>query len=137
MVKKSEKGILITDLKPFYQETINLAFQQLSEKEIDENDTISLFHGTSTYYLNEIIKKGLLPRKDTGNNNWESNPSFMGLTYLTNKWQYMYAYSAVKSLYKKENITTYPCYVEFKVPKAMLAPDEDLINSKYMVDRGK
>jgi hypothetical protein len=135
MVKKYGKKKDVFELRPLYEEIVHSKFQQLNQIEIDENDTISLYHGTSTHYLNEILQNGLLARKDTCHNNWEKLPSFEYLTYLTNKWQYAFAFNAVMELFEKENILSYPCYVEFKIPKALLVADEDLINTKYMVNR--
>lgn len=122
-------------LKAVYMKQIDEKINNLNSIQVDENDTISLFHGTSTYYLNEILTFGLLTRKESKINNWENNPSFDQLTYLTKKWQYVYAYNAMLNLYEKENIATYPCYIEFKVPKALLVPDEDFINTKYMIKK--
>lgn len=104
----------------------------------DPKDTITLFHGTSTYYLNEILEQGLLPRIQTGNSNWkeEKCESLSYATYLTNKWHYMYAFQTFMKL-ATQGVTNgnFPCYLEYKVPKSKLMLDEDFFSSKYMKNR--
>jgi len=49
----------------------------------EEIETIILYHGTSTLFLDSILKEGLKPRKETGISNWvphlESHPDFVYL----------------------------------------------------------
>lgn len=108
----------------------------------DKNDTVTLYHGTTTANLNAIDREGILPRKQTGKGNWDDNVSSIeNVTYLTNKWHYSYAIHAyIKEMQKKhgENFgkfikerTAFPCYVECKVPKGLLVMDEDYIFSSH------
>jgi hypothetical protein len=52
-------------------------------KDVNPNyiETIILYHGTSTLFLDSILKEGLKPRKETGVSNWvphlESHPDFV------------------------------------------------------------
>lgn len=133
----SNKLLTDSDLRASYKELVHKNLAIKDQIEINENDSISLFHGTSSYFLNEILTSGLLTRKESGHNNWDENPSFEGLTYLTKKWQYIHGYNAMMNLYEKENIISYPCYIQFEVPKALLVPDEDFIKSNYVLNKFK
>lgn len=114
-------------------------------------DTITLYHGSTTAYLNQILKHGLLPRKETYNDNYEKiSSSAFNTVYLTNKWHYVYAYKATdvyiqkKAEQEKREVIpwwmsweTIPCYIECEVPKALLVPDEDFFHSKYISQKIK
>lgn len=120
-----------------YRKNISKMIVDLNTQVIDEKDTIKLFHGTSTYYLNDILLNGILPRKETSISNWSNIPSFEELTYLTNKWHYAYAINSVIELQKTKGISSYPCYIEVEIPKGKLVVDEDFINSKYIIEKIK
>lgn len=56
-------------------------------------EKMKLYHGTSSIYLDSILENGLLPRKDTGNSNYEVQDvwganygleSYFDRVYLTN-----------------------------------------------------
>lgn len=69
--------------------------QKMSFQGVEEPwETITLYHGTTTRYLNNIIQNGLTPRKVNQVNNFVEVPSNEELVYLTTKWHYWYAYNA-------------------------------------------
>ena len=134
--------------------------KSLSEIDIEDavsnanhNDTVTLYHGTTTAHLMNILLNGIRPRIETNFNNWKHNPSFENLTYLTNKWHYFYAFNATNSFmddkYGEEYLEnhpdlqwwvtgeTLPCYVECKIPKSLLVADEDFFASRYFVNKLK
>ncbi|WP_458458162.1 hypothetical protein [Pseudobutyrivibrio sp.] len=119
---------------------------EIKDKIERPKDTVKLYHGTTTAYLRKILIEGLQPRGKTGISNWEEHiASAKNAVYLTNKWHYRYAYSAVDAYMdnkygegweKTDNawwITaeTLPCYIEIEVPKEVLTFDEDIIYQKY------
>lgn len=118
---------------------------------VDNNDTITLYHGTTTAYLNSILTKGILHTEETGTSNWDLD-AVEKFTYLTNKWHYFYAYRANEEYlirtYGEEyqdvpearwwdTLNPLPCYIECKVPKALLFADEDMILSRYVYKKIK
>lgn len=125
----------VFDLKEAYKSKIKNIADNWNSIQIDEKDTISLFHGTSTHYLNSILALGLLPRKDTDNSNWEHHASIDNVVYLTRKWHYFFAHHSARKLNHDAGTPSIPCYIECKVPKALLVPDEDFIVSKYVVEK--
>lgn len=106
-------------------------------------DTVTLYHGSTTGFLNNILRNGILPRKYSLYHNFKENPSNEHLVYLSNKWHYWYAYHANKeSLIRKvgqerydtENIrnlwnetSEFPMYIICDVPKELLTLDEDIV----------
>jgi hypothetical protein len=128
---KAENILTSSKVKEIYREMINKAFEDMKHTKVDENNTITLYHGTSSHYLNEILTYGLRTRGETGNNNWEKCSSFENLIYLTRKWHYFFAYNTTMELFETKGIESYPCYLEFKVPTDLLVADEDFINTKF------
>ncbi|WCK57579.1 hypothetical protein PP175_26300 (plasmid) [Aneurinibacillus sp. Ricciae_BoGa-3] len=109
------------------------------EKDNGQERLVTLYHGTSLYYLNDILLHGLVPRQVTGFSNYEeAYHSNEHLVYLTNKWHYFYAYKTYERL-NEENVEqmNFPCYVECKVPASNLTIDEDFFHSKYVHNRIK
>lgn len=140
-------------LWPFREDYVNFLSQVSDEvyNLVDENDTITLYHGTTTEYLNKILAEGLLPRQVTGTSNWELE-SAEKFTYLTNKWHYYYAYRANEEVLVKkfgedyieqpegrwwQTLDPLPCYIECKIPKALLFADEDMFLTTYMYKKLK
>lgn len=118
--------------------------QKESFKEVKEPwETITLYHGTTTRYLNDILKHGLTPRKTNKRNNFIHVPSNEELVYLTSKWHYWYAYNAnnesliehvgeerhlkepISQLWKETS--DFPMYVVCEVPVELLTLDEDVV----------
>ena len=142
---------LQSTIKQYLMEQVrNFDIDEL-RKRADKDDTITLYHGTNTFYLNSILENGILPRNITGNNNWEKEEALANedVVYLTNKWHYRYAYNSVEQLLKNKygedwsqkeegqwwiNGKLFPIYLEIVVPKEYLAADEDLLYSKYVKD---
>lgn len=126
-----------------------LAGQRVEDRVVDPKDTVTLYHGTTTAYLNDILEHGLLPRKDTDQGNWQDQvASSPNVVYMTNKWHYLYAYNATGAYIEKvekntgkeqepwfKSWLTFPCYIECVVPKALLVADEDFFHSRYISNR--
>jgi hypothetical protein len=109
----------------------------------DSWETITLYHGTTTKYLNDILKHGITPRKVNQINNFSEVPSNEELVYLTSRWHYWYAYNAnqeslIKQVGEKrfedEEISTlwdetgdFPMYITCEVPVEFLTLDEDVV----------
>lgn len=137
------------EIKESYMKQLASIQKEEVFKEIDERDTVTLYHGTSTVHLQSILSKGILPRKDTGNDNWSHvTSSIENVTYMTNKWHYFYGVNAsmeyISSLGDEQSMAekviehnVFPCYVECKVPRALLVFDEDAILSKFMFQKVK
>jgi hypothetical protein len=124
-----------TDVAPFLKECLMHAVNQLEIKESKEK--VRLFHGTTTFFLNDILTEGLKPRLVTGNDNWQHASSNETAVYLTNKWHYFYAYQVRNHRAKDtdlwwEDWQNLPCYVECSISKSRLVPDEDFIHSVYI-----
>ena len=122
-------------------------------EEADKSDTVTLYHGTNTFYLNRILKEGIAPRDVTGVDNWgHEAQSNEGIVYLTNKWHYWYAYHATEKILKDKygedwsskpeaqwwlTFNPLPIYLECQVPKVYLTFDEDIVYSKFFKDKLK
>lgn len=114
-------------------------------------ETVTLYHGTTTRYLNEILRKGITPRKENQKNNFIEVPSNDELVYLTTKWHYWYAYNAnqqsLKELVGEERFNSeaieslwnetsdFPMYIECEVPVELLTLDEDVVY-QYKIKKG-
>lgn len=108
-------------------------------------ETVTLYHGTSSIYLPNILKEGLKPRSATGIDNWSHlTPSIPNVVYLTNKWHYFYAVNAATDTYYQvygdnwssidgfdDIVEYYPCYIKLEVPRSRLILDEDIFLSNY------
>lgn len=126
--------------------------QKDSFKGVEEPwETITLYHGTTSKYLNEILKNGLTPRSLNQKNNFIEVPSNEELVYLSTKWHYWYAYNAnqnslIESLgverFNKEPIETlwnetsdFPMFITCEVPVELLTLDEDVVY-QYNIKKG-
>lgn len=125
----------------YLQATQRGEFVQLAS----DSDMVTLYHGTSSHLIPEILEKGLLPRKVTGTDNWSHvGSSVSDLVYLTTKWQYFFATNAATDYYDEVlgdgwgnpniDLPAYPCYIEIEVPASSLTLDEDIFMSQYMQD---
>lgn len=125
-------------------------------------ETVTLYHGTTSANLDNILLHGLQPRKFTNNNNFkDSNPSNDDLVYLTSHWHYYYAFLALNTAmqkYEEENnieledlkseeaddMTRYDVYyrltgdvpiiLEVEVPVEWLTYDEDIAYFNQFLD---
>jgi len=111
---------------------------------IESIESIILYHGTSSFYLERILKEGLKPRKNTGVNTWKAaGPDMVSNSekiYLgTRRMAEMRGESAINlhSYYNKSkisNILDGKCYVvlfELEVDANKLVPDEDSHKSTW------
>lgn len=146
---KSICDILKEDIKKHIDKLV------LKDKVVDEEDTIVLYHGTNSVYLNDIIENGIQPRKLTGNHNWSEDEraySNEHLVYLTNKWHYKYAYVSLNKLLEAKYgeewsanpkarwwkyFNPLPIYFKCNVPKSRLVIDEDIVYSNYVKNKVK
>ncbi|WP_242297589.1 hypothetical protein [Bacillus cereus group sp. BfR-BA-01382] len=132
----------LEDMKELIKQ--NAVKKKQSFTEVEEPwDTITLYHGTTTKRLNEILQHGITPRNKNEINNFIDVPSNPELVYLSTKWHYWYAFHAnEKSLinqvgkerYEAESITSlwnetgdFPVYIVCEVPKELLVLDEDVV----------
>ncbi|ESU31293.1 hypothetical protein G3A_17445 [Bacillus sp. 17376] len=118
-------------------------------------DTIPLYHGTTSKYLNDILRNGIVPRKNSAHHNFQESPSNEHLVYLSNKWHYWYAYHSNKESiirkvgqkrYETESIgalwnetNDFPIYVCCDIPKELLTLDEDVVyqfDVKHKINSG-
>jgi hypothetical protein len=126
-------------LKEALKKNVEERLSQAISNTIDKEDTIAVYHGTSSYYLNTILNTGILPRSETNNSNFDdTSPSIENMTYLTNKWHYIYALNSCKELQEK-GITdnNFPTYIECRIPKSLLEVDEDFLYSTYVSNKLK
>jgi hypothetical protein len=83
-----------------------------------------LYHGTSSVFLEGILKRGLLPRKKTGNSNYEGPiMSRENFVYLTSDYPMLYATIAV------DKHGGDPVIIQLDCSENRLYPDEDFIGT--------
>ena len=88
----------------------------------NKNMKLVLYHGTSTKYLDKILKEGIKPRGNK-NGNWKhSVKSKKDLVYLTDTYAPYFANAATKKPYKPVIIK-----LEINTKDFELYPDEDFI----------
>lgn len=136
-------------LKQEYMVSVKNQFKDVDIAQVwkSSKEFVTLYHGTSSYFLNDILTNGILPRNLTEHHNWEKAPSNEDIIYLTNKWHYNYAYHTTETLLEKKygeewhkiseaqwwlTLNPVPIYVECKVPKELLIADEDIFYSNFM-----
>lgn len=85
-----------------------------------------LYHGTSEVYLNKILEKGLVPRKDQKipNSNWKEYPSQTNMIYLSTAYPFYFAYTACDQVNQSKGVV-----FELDLPddSTSFYPDEDFI----------
>lgn len=85
-----------------------------------------LYHGTSEKNLRNILKNGLLPRKENKISNWEHTiDSNLDAIYLTNSYALYYAYCAVDAA-RNERLAILEIDTD-KLNTSLLCSDEDAI----------
>jgi len=81
-----------------------------------------LYHGTSSAYLDAILKRGIQPGSSTGNGNWEGKiKAKKGFVYLSDIYPFYYAFPATK---KPHDLLILKLNIE---DESRLYPDEDFI----------
>lgn len=82
-------------------------------------ESVTLYHGTTSLNLTDILERGLQPRTHK-DGNWEACPSREDCVYLTNAYGFYYAIAALQA---GEPMLI----VEVEVDADNLLPDEDFI----------
>jgi hypothetical protein len=80
---------------------------------------VTLYHGTSTSALPDILKNGIKPRPRGTKGNWDKAPSARDRVYLTRGYALYFAMHAADITGSK------PVVIEVEVPGFKLVPDED------------
>lgn len=62
---------VVSVLKKDYRNQIEGLQESKLEGMVNGKKKTTVYHGTSTYYVFDILKKGILSRYNTGNSNWE------------------------------------------------------------------
>ena len=88
---------------------------------------VTLYHGTSTKYLDDILKQGIKPRYEK-ESIWEDNPSRPDMVYLSS------AYAVYFSQVASYRLGGKPVVFEVKVNSKSLYPDEDFLEQITRVD---
>lgn len=128
-------------LRSNYKEWLKgLSPKQVVEQMSNSKDFVTVYHGTSTFYLPQVFEKGIESRLMGGrNSNWQGEydgielESFKELVYITNTMHYYYANMADKKV--ESNTFHFPCYFKLKVPASVLVPDEDAFHSRLAMSR--
>ena len=89
---------------------------------------ITLYHGTTTKYLNSIKEKGITPRYKNSIGNWKDNPSRADMIYLSN------AYASYFAFVTSGEQGGEPLVLEVNVKEDRLYPDEDYLEQFTRVD---
>lgn len=86
---------------------------------------ITLYHGTSTKYLQAIISSGLMPRYES-ESNWENAPSRKDMVYLTNSYAPYFAQQSVPVGSEYQPVV-FKVQLSDKICDKRLYPDEDYL----------
>ena len=137
--------------KEYLEELKVLQGERMNTPVEDSNEVITLYHGTASKYLNDILENGLRPRRYHNNSNFGegTNPSNDSLVYLSPVLQYFYAFMGVinnKDAYEEEHgelsyeeyyerTGDVPIIIKVEVPVSWLTYDEDVAYfSKFRAD---
>jgi hypothetical protein len=110
MSEESQVNDLLTEIKKKYMvNTLNLNVEEVKKEAEKDKETITLYQGTTSNRLNSILREGILPRKETGIDNWNwdgDKSSIENEVYMTNKWHYFYAFNSwgvyLKNIYGED-----------------------------------
>jgi len=109
-----------------------LALQREEEQKYPPKDysksKITLYHGTSTKYLNDILSKGITPRHKK-ESNWSGNPSHPLMVYLSDAYPVYFAQQSVEAEGSDK-----PVVLEVIVDTKRLYPDEDYLEQFTRID---
>lgn len=124
------------------------------KSDLSNGKRLLLNHGTTSSALKEILKNGLVGRKESGRSNFEHAESSESLVYLTNKWGTLYSFIAARVSFENylnskgieipDNLTDYedllcsywetncdvPVVLTVEVNENDLLIDEDIIYNK-------
>ena len=89
----------------------------------------TLYHGTTTKNLDDILTNGLKPRHDK-ESNWQEFPSRKDMIYLTDSYAPHFALCAYDVAKGKFD----PVVIEVNVKLDRLYPDEDYLEQKTRID---
>ena len=89
----------------------------------------TLYHGTTTKTLDDILTNGLRPRHDN-QSNWQEFPSRKDMIYLTDSYAPHFALCAYDVAERKFD----PVVIEVNVKLDRLYPDEDYLEQKARID---
>ena len=89
---------------------------------------VTLYHGTSTKYLDDILAKGITPRHNK-DSNWSDNPSHPLMVYLSDAYPVYFAQQSVEVEGDDE-----PVVLEVIVDTKRLYPDEDYLEQFTRID---
>jgi hypothetical protein len=89
---------------------------------------VTLYHGTSTKYLDDILSKGITPRHNK-DSNWSDNPSHPLMVYLSDAYPVYFAQQSVEVEGDDE-----PVVLEVIVDTKRLYPDEDYLEQFTRID---
>ena len=96
---------------------------------------VTLYHGTSTKYLDDILSKGITPRHNKGIGNWSGNPSHPLMVYLSDAYPVYFAQQSVNA-YNEKNCDSEkdePVVLEVIVDTKRLYPDEDFLEQYHRI----
>ena len=96
---------------------------------------VTLYHGTSTKYLDDILSKGITPRHNKGIGNWSGNPSHPLMVYLSDAYPVYFAQQSVNA-YNEKNCDSEkdePVVLEVIVDTERLYPDEDFLEQYHRI----
>ena len=96
---------------------------------------VTLYHGTSTKYLDDILLKGITPRHNKGIGNWSGNPSHPLMVYLSDAYPVYFAQQSVNA-YNEKNCDSEkdePVVLEVIVDTKRLYPDEDFLEQYHRI----
>ena len=93
-----------------------------------KNNTLTLYHGTTTKHLDHILKQGITPRYKNSIGNWKDNPSRDDMVYLSNAYACYFAYVTAGEQGGD------PLVLEVNVKKDRLYPYEDYLEQFTRVD---
>ena len=89
---------------------------------------VTLYHGTSTKYLDDILSKGITPRHKK-ESNWSDNPSHPLMVYLSDAYPVYFAQQSLEVEGDDE-----PVVLEVIVDTKRLYPDEDYLEQFTRID---
>ena len=96
---------------------------------------VTLYHGTSTKYLDDILSKGITPRHNNGIGNWSGNPSHPLMVYLSDAYAVYFAQQSVNAYDEKKcnSKKNEPVVLEVIVDTKRLYPDEDFLEQYHRI----